>query len=102
VPKLQGENRYHIQVGSYLLGIAAREVRLSGGYGAREAGEIGGLLGRDGSLEELRGALSTAIRSGALDDRWDEVTGLVLGQIIRKAAIVRPDHLAAADRALAD
>lgn len=93
MPKLEGEPRYHTQVSSYLLGICEREVLLRERSDAEEHAEMTRFLGHDGALPDLTQELCERIRSGAYDNRWDEVMDLVLTQTIRKLRIVRPDHL---------
>lgn len=80
--KLEGESRYHAQVASYLLSIAAREV-------AAGQAPIAGISNAQ---------LCTEIRSGARDDKWDETLHLVLERVIGKVAVTRPDHLAPTHR----
>jgi hypothetical protein len=93
-PTLSGEAKYHAQVSSYLLGICEREVRLGVETDRKELARLAAFLGREGTLPELTEALSASIRSGALDDRWDETVELVLEETIDKVKIVRPGVLA--------
>jgi hypothetical protein len=91
--KLDGEAKYHAQVSSYLLGICERELGHSVEYDVAEQARIAAFLGRDGSLATLTEALCHDIRSGRLDDRWDETLDLVLANTIDKVKIVRPGVL---------
>ena len=76
--KLDGESRYHAQVASYLLSIAAREVA----------------AGPEPTTGISNARLCTEIREGVRDDKWDETLHLVLERVIGKVAVTRPDHLA--------
>ena len=78
--KLDGESRYHAQVASYLLSIAAREV-------AAERAE-------NPVSDRGNAHLCAEIRSGAHDQDWNKTLDLVLERVIDKVAVTRPDHLA--------
>ena len=93
-PKLAGEDRYHAQVAAYLLAICGREIAVPAGAAEVERRMIADFLGQDGELPELTQALSSAIRAGACDARWDDTLALVLDRTIAKVAVVRHDHLA--------
>jgi hypothetical protein len=82
--RLEGEDRYHAQVASYLLGIGD----------ALERKRLTEFLGRQGSLAVLTRDLCTGIRAGRFDERWDETLALVLQEVVDKVNVVRPDHLA--------
>jgi hypothetical protein len=70
-PRLDGAHRYHAQVAAYLLEIAQRELQ------------------DRSDMEKLR----TAMRSGALDAREDELRAALLTDVIAAVAVTRPDHL---------
>jgi len=79
---LTGAQRYHAQVAAYLLEIAMRELKDPGGEVA-----VKNSFGLD--MQRLR----TAIRSGALDSRDEELSAALLTDAIAAVAITRPDHL---------
>jgi hypothetical protein len=97
-PRLGEGDRYQARVAAFLVGVAERE--LAGGEAADRAFEarLGALLGFPGDIANLTGRLCEAIRSGELDGRWDETVALVLGDVVDKVKIVRPDHLATGPR----
>jgi hypothetical protein len=82
-PTLTGEQRFHAQVASYLLGIVLREQSA-----LQEQSALSARLGLN--EQEFRAAL----RSGALDTCGEELVALLLADAAREVAIVRPDHLA--------
>ena len=94
-PMLAGEERYHAQVASYLIGICGREIRQPPDILEAERRRLADFLGQDGTMAELTQELSAGIRAGLCDARWDEAMALVLDQVVQKVSIVRPDHLAA-------
>ncbi len=81
-PRLDGAHRYHAQVAAYLLEIAQRELQDRNGEAA-----VKKHFGSD--MEQLR----TAMRSGALDAREDELRAALLTDVIAAVAVTRPDHL---------
>jgi hypothetical protein len=92
--RLEGEDRYHAQVASYLLGIGKRELLRGSTFDALERKRLTEFLGRQGSLAVLTRDLCTSIRAGRFDERWDETLALVLQEVVDKVNVVRPDHLA--------
>ncbi len=67
LPQLDAHTAYHTRVAANALDIVARELALGPAAAEAERGRLTGLLGRDGSLEELNQALATAIETGTLD-----------------------------------
>lgn len=84
--KLDGESRYHAQVASYLLGMAVREVA----------------LGEKPADRDDRVQLARNIRLGLHDSDWEQALETVLGTVIGKVRVTRPDHLAPQHREKAD
>jgi hypothetical protein len=97
--RLDGQERYLALSAAYALGICERELEHGACNDAAERSELAGLLGRDAPLSELRDALCDRIRSGALDDRWTEILGLLVRQAGRDASVVKPEHVASGDAA---
>lgn len=86
--KTEGRLRYHARVASNVLAIVARELRL-GALQARAHAERLARLGFSSDEE-----LCVAIRSGELDDRYDEVRQAVWESVIDKLRVANPDYLA--------
>lgn len=86
-PELDGRLRYHLKVAINVLSIVERELRLGPEQAARHAER----LERLGFQTDA--ALADAIRSGALDDRLDEVRAALTETVRDKLAVARPDHI---------
>ncbi len=86
-PQLDDRLRYHLKVATNVLAIVERELRLGDAHAAGHRERLG-RLGFDSDA-----ALADAIRSGALDDRLDEVAAELRGMIADKLAVARPDHI---------
>jgi hypothetical protein len=54
---------------------------------------LAGLLEEDATLEELADDLVEQIRSGAIDDREDEVLAVLRGIVRRKLIITNPAYV---------
>ena len=94
-PSLTGPQKFDSQIAAYLLGIAEREVRFSAAVETRSQARLSAFLGSEGDPEQLTAELCAAIRSGELDDRWEEALALVLAETVDQVRLSRPDHLAA-------
>jgi len=97
-PRLGEGDRYQARVATFLVGVAERELASAEGADRAFEARLAGLLGVPGDVASLTGSLCEAIRSGELDRRWDETVALVLGDVVEKVKIVRPDHLATKPR----
>ena len=86
-PELDGRLRYHLKVAINVLAIVERELRLADEHAARHRER----LARLGF--ESDAALADAIRSGALDDRLEEVAAELREMVADKLAVARPDHI---------
>ena len=80
-------NLFHARVAANMLSIVERELELGGAH--RRAHEA--RLGELGVADDT--ALAAAIRSGALDDRADEVRRLVWDSVRDKLAVANPRYL---------
>lgn len=87
MPATEGRLRFHARVAANALAIAERELAL--GPGQAEAHRA--RLARLGFLDE--GALAAAIRSGALDDRYEDVAAAVRDTIRDKLLVANPAYL---------
>jgi hypothetical protein len=85
-PELEGRLRYHLKVAINVLAIVERELRLGDEHAARHRARLA-RLGFETDAE-----LAAAIRSGAVDDRLDEVAGELREMVADKLAVARPDH----------
>jgi hypothetical protein len=86
-PELDGRLRYHLKVAINVLAIVERELRLGDEHAARHSER----LERLGFADDA--ALAGAIRSGALDDRLDQVAEELREMVADKLAVARPDHI---------
>ncbi len=98
-PRVDADTKFQCQVAAHVVGICERQLALGERFEAEEVQRYAALLGAGGTLDELTARLCDAIRSGRLDDRWDEVVQAVLAQTIRDVQIVRPSHLEPEHRA---
>jgi Domain of unknown function (DUF6285) len=86
-PELDGRLRYHLKVAVNVLAIVERELRLGEAHTARHRERLG-RLGFESDAE-----LAAAIRSGAVDDRLDELAAELREMVADKLAVARPDHV---------
>jgi aminoglycoside phosphotransferase (APT) family kinase protein len=82
----EGRIRFHARVAANVMGMLERELRL----GPDQAGAHRARLARLGVGDDAE--LASAIRAGALDDRWDEVVGEVWGAVVDKLAVAHPGY----------
>jgi hypothetical protein len=83
-----GRVRFHARVAARVLATVQRELE-AGDAPARAHAERLATLGIAGEAE-----LAAAIRSGALDDRWDEVAAVVRATVADKLAVANPGYAA--------
>jgi Domain of unknown function (DUF6285) len=86
-PELEGRLRYHLKVAINVLAIVERELRLGDEHATRHRER----LERLGFTSDAE--LADAIRSGALDDRLEEVAAELREMVADKLAVARPDHI---------
>jgi hypothetical protein len=89
----EGRVQFHTRVAVNVLNIVARELELGRGFTADERARAAALLGHDGDARALERELAAAIRSGALDDRTDEVRAHVRATVREKLLIAQPGYL---------
>jgi aminoglycoside phosphotransferase (APT) family kinase protein len=87
-PETTGRTAFHAQVAVNVLAMAERELRLGGAARARHRAALDGLDCADDA------ALSRAISTGALDERWDEVLEVVRTGVRDRLLVANPRHLA--------
>ncbi len=84
----EGRVRFHSRVAAKALAIVERELAAGGGPSVAHADRLGALgFGSDAEL-------AAGIRSGALDDRWDEVAAAVRATVADKLAVANPTYTA--------
>jgi hypothetical protein len=87
LPSTEGRLQYHARVAINALSIVERELAVGADQEAAHADRLR-VLGVADDAE-----LSAAIRSGALDDRLDEVRDLVWQSVRDKLAVANPKYL---------
>jgi hypothetical protein len=84
-----GRVHFHARVAANVLGIIERELALGPAQAEAHAERLAALGFADDA------ALCAAIRSGDLDDRWDEVRAAVAASVADKLAVANPRYAAA-------
>ena len=87
LPVTEGRVRFHVRVAANVVGMVAREIELGPEQAAAHAARLEGL----GVHSEAE--LAAAIRSGALDSRWEEVRAAVSATVHDKLAVANPGYL---------
>lgn len=87
-PETTGRTAFHARVADNVLAMVERELRLGPAARARHRAALDGL----GCADDA--ALSRAIATGALDDRWDEVLEVVRAGVRDRLLVANPRHLA--------
>jgi hypothetical protein len=83
----EGRVRFHVRVAANVVGIVARELALGPAQAAAHAARLAHL----GVADEAE--LAAAIRSGALDDRTEEVRAAVRATVADKLAVANPRYV---------
>lgn len=86
MPAVEGSTRFHARVAMNVLAIVERELTLGPSQRAAASARLQAL----GFADE--GALAAAIRSGALDGRWDEVKAVVSASVRDRLAVANPGY----------
>lgn len=84
--RLGGLDRYHALCATYLLSVAERELAEGAAVDQAEQAAFSRWSGDPA-------ALATRIRSGALDDEWEQLFPLLLDHVVNKVRISKPEHL---------
>ncbi|HUF33557.1 MAG TPA: DUF6285 domain-containing protein [Acidimicrobiales bacterium] len=82
----EGRVRFHARVAAKVLAQVERELALGAGQEAAHADRLAAL----GVADEAE--LAAAIRSGALDDRYDEVAAAVRATVADKLTVANPTY----------
>lgn len=107
IPNLQGRVQFHARVLRNVLGILEREWRQEEDALRAEWSRLAALLGESASppatfrelAEQVRARnreLASRIRTGELDDKWDDVVAAVREAVAAKLAIANPRYSALA------
>ncbi|MBK9178458.1 MAG: hypothetical protein IPM45_02595 [Acidimicrobiales bacterium] len=88
LPAVEGRLQFHTRVAVNVLGMVERELEL----GPEQAADHAERLASLGVADEAE--LAAAIRSGALDDRYDEVRAAVAATVRDKLAVANPRYAA--------
>ncbi len=83
---VDGRLRFQVRVAANALAMVGREIDLGPAQAEAHAARLATL----GMADDA--ALVAAIRSGAMDDRWDEVTAVVRAAVIDKLAVSNPTY----------
>ena len=87
LPEAEGRVRFHGQVAVRVLAMVERELVLGPSQAEAHVSRLAS-LGVTSDAE-----LAAAIRSGELDDRYDEVKAIVLATVEDKLRVANPGHL---------
>jgi Domain of unknown function (DUF6285) len=93
MPATDGRVRFHARVATNVLGMVERELSLGAALNEAEQARAVALLGHDGDLAELERELAAGIRTGAFDDRLDDVRSHVRATVREKLLIANPRYL---------
>jgi hypothetical protein len=93
MPATDGRVQFHTRVAVNVLNVVERELEIGPELESAERARAATLLGHDGDAAALERELAAAIRSGALDDRIDEVRSHVRATVHEKLLIANPSYL---------
>jgi hypothetical protein len=88
-----GRVQFHTRVSVNVLNIVARELELGAALAEQERERATALLRHEGDPDALERELAGDIRSGALDDRMDEVRAHVRATVREKLLVANPGYL---------
>lgn len=86
MPSTEGRVRFHARVAANVVAMVAREIRLGGAQALAHEQRLGSLGVADDS------ELASAIRSGALEGRLDEVADVVRATVADKLDVANPGY----------
>jgi adenosine/AMP kinase len=93
MPVVDGRTAFHLRVAMNVLNIVERELTVGEAVADQERNRLITIVGHDGDLESLRREAATQIRTGALDDRFDEILGLLTETARDSLAVNNPKYL---------
>ena len=86
LPGAEGGTRFHTLVAVNVLGMVERELELGPAHARAHAERLAGL----GCTDDAD--LAAAIRTGALDDRYDELKAALTAAVLDKLAVGHPGY----------
>jgi Domain of unknown function (DUF6285) len=89
MPAVTGRLQFHTLVAANVMAILGRELTLGPAQEVEHAERLAGLGFSDDA------ALAAAVRSGAMDDRVEELLGVLQALVEAKVAVANPKHLTA-------
>ncbi len=92
-PNVEGQLAFHTRVAINALAIVERTMAQGGAMDAAELARLRELLGQDGDLAELNGALSRAIRAGEMDGKRGALLEHLRQTAQDKIALANPRYL---------
>lgn len=92
MPQLQGHAAFHARVAANALDIVKRELQIAPKANAAEHARLKGLLGRDGSLEDLNRDLCDKLASGDISLSTPGLSEHLWEITLAKLAIDQPNY----------
>jgi hypothetical protein len=86
-------DQFQVRVSVHLLGIAERQLSRGAEVDARERAALADFVEADGPPTELHRELCRRIRSGDLDERWQQLVAALVRVAADEVAIVAPEKL---------
>jgi hypothetical protein len=93
LPSLEGRLRFHTRVAVNVLDIVRRELADGPAADASERERLVALLGREGDLDDLAGALARGLRDGDVDPDDPAVVDHLRRTAAADVAIANPRHV---------
>jgi hypothetical protein len=91
-PMISGHNAFNLRVSINALDLVTRQLALEQGSDAAEAARLTQLLGMQGSLSELNGALADRIAKGELDLQTPGLSDHLWQTTMDKLAVDQPNY----------
>jgi len=92
MPELKGHTAFHARVAANALGIVARELELGPKAAEIERTQLAGLLGHEGSIEDLNRELCNRIRTGKIDVESEALRQHLELTTLDKVSIDQPNY----------
>lgn len=94
MPQLEGHAAFHARVAANVVAIVQRELEHGPAQTTAERDRLRGLLGADGSIEELNRELCHRIRAGELDETSESLMDHLWLSTLAKLSIDQPQYAA--------
>jgi hypothetical protein len=92
MPQIKGHNAFKLRVGINALDLVTRQLTLQGASDNAEMARLKGLLGKDGSLDDLNRELSSRIASGEADLQTPGLAEHLWQTTLAKLAVDQPNY----------